>query len=63
MDGLQKGDTVVLFPPVSRNPDLALYSGLEAVVAEEPVIESKWCLVQVRGGMEMKMPKTWFRKR
>ena len=60
---LTKGDTVILYPPLSRNPSLALYSGQEAVIAEEPVIESKWCLVQMTGGMEMKMPKHWFRKR
>ncbi len=62
MDELTKGDTVLLFPPLSRNPSLALYSGQEAIIAEEPVIESKWCMVQV-SGMEMKMPKHWFRKR
>ena len=60
---LQKGDTVVLYPPLGKNPSLALYSGQEAVIAEEPVMESKWCLVQMNGDMEMKMPKHWFRKR
>ena len=59
---LEKGDTVVLYPPLGRNPSLALYSGQEAVIAEEPTFESKWCLVQM-DGMEMKMPKHWFRKR
>jgi len=63
MNELTKGDTVLLFPPLSKNPALALYSGEEAIIAEEPVIESKWCLVQLNGEMEMKMPKTGFRKR
>jgi len=63
MDTLEKGDTVLLFPPVSRNPGLAVYSGMEATIAEEPIIESKWCMVQMTDGMTMKMPKHWFRKR
>ena len=62
MNSLQKGDTGVLFPSLGRNPALALYSGQEATIAEEPVIESKWCLVTMGEGMEMKVPKYWFRK-
>ncbi|KYK29267.1 MAG: hypothetical protein AYK23_05245 [Candidatus Proteinoplasmatales archaeon SG8-5] len=65
MTEIKVGDTVVLYPPVSLDGEFSNWTGREAVVLEEddPMFESHWCPIQVKGGLMMRAPKKWLKKK
>jgi hypothetical protein len=65
MTEIEVGDTVVLYPPVSMNGEFSNWTGREAVVLEEddPILESHWCPIRVKGGLIMRAPKKWLKKK
>ena len=65
MTEIKEGDTVVLYPPLSMNHEYGNWTGREAVVLKEddPTFESHWCPIQVKGGLIMRAPKKWLKRK
>jgi hypothetical protein len=62
MTDFKEGDTILLFPPCSQNPEFIPWMGREATIIQQNT-ESRWCEIQVKGGVAMNAPVKWFRKK
>jgi hypothetical protein len=65
MTEYKEGDTILLYPPCSQNPDYVPWTGREAVIIErsQEIKETQWCKIHLKGGVVMDAPVKWFRKR